>query len=342
MNTEELFDVLNNKVEPMILEAKKEAANGAEWKPPADWKRPFVETSTAKPVSIPASQVKIVEFMEEDESMGEFISTFLGPAPNQYLESLAVDVMGSYLTYSATSPLLKEFVEIAEPKATSISMFSDARVNHSELAVYVGDVPAKYLTEMPKLFLEKLEKIAKQEGIDMDRMRTILRREKRQMLNRMETSVSSVLADTVIQGEFCLRAIALTVDFLYGEKNGKELPEAFDDLKGFATLETWTAEQWAALLDKYYVSNPSITTIGKPSAKLSHELEETEKKRIEEQRKALGEEGLKKHQEKLDWAKKESDKEIPSEMLTQFPPVNVRPLTRTMLTSAQGFEVDPS
>lgn len=200
VNVEELFDVLNNKVEPMILEAKKGTAEGGEWKPPVDWKRPFVETTTANPVSIPSSQTKVVEFMEEDESMGEFITTFLGPAPNEFLESLAVDVMGAYLTYSATSPLLKEFVEIAEPKATSISIFSDSRVNHAEIAVYVGDVPAKYLTEMPKLLLDKLRKIATTEGIDMDRMRTILRREKRQMLNRMETSVSSVLADTVIQG----------------------------------------------------------------------------------------------------------------------------------------------
>lgn len=102
-----------------------------------------------------------------------------------------------------------------------------------------------------------------------------------------------------------------------------ELPEAFDELKDFATLDTWTAEQWAGLLDKYYASNPCITTIGKPSAKLSQEIEETEKKRIAEQRKELGEEGLKKHQERLDWAKKESDKPIPSEMLTLFPPVNV-------------------
>lgn len=112
-------------------------------------------------------------------------------------------------------------------------------------------------------------------------------------------------------------------DFLYGEKDGKDLPEAFDELKDFAILEKWTAEQWAALLDKWYASASSIAMIGKPSAKLAREIEESDKKRIAEQKEKFGEEGLKKLQEKLDWAQKESDKAIPPEMLTIFPPVNV-------------------
>jgi Zn-dependent M16 (insulinase) family peptidase len=63
--------------------------------------------------------------------------------------------------------------------------------------------------------------------------------------------------------------------------------------------------------------------IGKPSAKLAREIEESDKKRIAEQKEKLGEDGLKKLKEKLEWAQKESDKPIPSEMLTIFPTVKV-------------------
>lgn len=77
------------------------------------------------------------------------------------------------------------------------------------------------------------------------------------------------------------------------------------------------------LLHRYYVSAPSVTTIGKPSASLTQELEKVEKARIAKQKEDLGEEGLKKLQKELDSAKKESEKPIPPELLTSFPVTNV-------------------
>jgi hypothetical protein len=37
---------------------------------------------------------------------------------------------------------------------------------------------------------------------------------------------------------------------LYGDKDGKDLPTSFNDLEDIAALEKWTAQDWAALLDK--------------------------------------------------------------------------------------------
>jgi len=47
--------------------------------------------------------------------MGELIINFMGPAPNQFLERKALDILGTYLTSSAVAPLNKEFVEIESP-----------------------------------------------------------------------------------------------------------------------------------------------------------------------------------------------------------------------------------
>lgn len=312
VNVPELFDVLNNKVEPLILaqKAAAEANTTGTYTPPPGWKRPFVETTTAEPHTIPSSETKVVEFMEEDESMGETMSVWLGPAPTNFLDNLALDVVGTYLTHSATSPLQKEFIEIPEPLSTYIGFYTDGRVNHNELMLTASDVPKKHLETFPDLVKAKLKKIVTEEGIDMERMNSVIRREKRAMLNRTETSVSSVLSDVVIQ------------DFLYGNFDGKDLPEAFDDLRDFATVSKWTAKDWANLIDKYLVSAPSVTTIGKPSAKLSQEIETTEKERVAKQKAELGEAGLKRLQEELDAAKKESDTPIPPEILTSFPVTN--------------------
>jgi Zn-dependent M16 (insulinase) family peptidase len=300
----------------MILEQqKKDPATAGTFVPPAGWKRPFTETSTANELSIAKSSDHVVEFMEEDESSGNMMTTYLGSAPNDYVTDLALDIVTNYLSESATSPLQKEFVEIAEPLATHVGFMSEARVNKSELTLIATGVPRKLLNDMPNLIKAKLAKIVKEEGIDMERMALVLRRERRNTLDAVESRVSQSLSHGIIQ------------DFLYGEKDGKELPQIFNDLEDFSVLDKWTAQDWINLIDKYLVSRESITTIGKPSAKLSAEIEKTEKERVAEQKAKFGEDGLKKLAEELEAAKQESDKPIPEEMLTAFPATKPSDLT---------------
>lgn len=319
--------MLNSKVEPLILEQKKNAKEVI----PSDWKRPFVETPTAQPIKLTESTTQVAEFMETDESMGEVMSVWLGPQPNDYVTKTALGVLGSYLTYSATAPLRKEFVEIPEPLASSISVWPDSKVNQCELWMYAGDVPKKSLMEMADLVRAKMQRIVQEEGIDMERMAMILARERRSLLNEMELGTSNVLMETTI------------TDFLYGDKDGKDMPAAFEELTTYDTLSKWTAAQWAELLDKFYASAPSITTIGKPSAKMAKDIEESEKARVAEQREKLGEAGLKAAQAELDAAKEESDRPIPPEVLTSFPIVNPKDITwvpvETALNPAPGDKV---
>jgi Zn-dependent M16 (insulinase) family peptidase len=230
----ELFDILNNKVDPSILAKLPPNATV----PPQGWKRPFVETSTAKPLTIPTSKTEIVEFMEEDESIGDITMTFLGPPPVDYRSNLAIKLLSNYLTDSATAPLQKTFVEIPKPLCTGVGIYSEDRVNKNELQATLYDVPFKHLETLPVEVREKLAKIVNEEGIDMERMGLVIRRDKRKLLNSMESNVSGILADAVIG------------DFLYGDINGKDLPITFDDLEDYAVLEKWTAKDWSDLLDK--------------------------------------------------------------------------------------------
>lgn len=196
----ELFKILNDEVDPLILSHRANSTDGP-FNPPKDWQRPFVETSTAEPLSIAESQTKVVEFMEEDETMGEVYIVWLGAPPTDYRTNLALKLVGNYLTQSATAPLQKEFIEIPKPYTTSIGIYSEDKVNKNELQMAMFDVPTKHLNDIADLVRGKLAKIVKTEGIDMDRMGLILRRDKRKLLNYMETSVSSVLSDAVIGGK---------------------------------------------------------------------------------------------------------------------------------------------
>jgi Zn-dependent M16 (insulinase) family peptidase len=71
------------------------------------------------------------------------------------------------------------------------------------------------------------------------------------------------------------------------------------------------------------VSQPCLTTIGKPSASLSAKIEQDEKDRIAQRKADLGEDKLKAYQKALDAAKEESDRPPPEKMISDFPLTDV-------------------
>lgn len=76
-----LLEVVQNKVEPSIVE------HGQSHGPrPDGWRRPFVETASAKRDPLVSTVTKAIEFPEKDESVGELQINFRGPEPNAFLE----------------------------------------------------------------------------------------------------------------------------------------------------------------------------------------------------------------------------------------------------------------
>lgn len=94
-------------------------------------------------------------------------------------------VLTTYLTDSPIAPLNKAFVEIPEPFCTSIDLYTSNRVAVNELAFYLSDVPTEHLDGMSAKLRKVLTGIV-DEGVDMERMGMVLRREKRQTLHNFE------------------------------------------------------------------------------------------------------------------------------------------------------------
>lgn len=108
----------------------------------------------------------------------------------------ALEILGIYLTSSATAPLNKEYIEIEQPLWFVRFLFHDISLTQSsaymyfaedtcatrvDLSIYIGSVPVEHLDDFNSKLRNSFQRIAK-EGIDMKRMAMVLNREERQVL----------------------------------------------------------------------------------------------------------------------------------------------------------------
>ncbi|KAG6877636.1 hypothetical protein C0993_005345 [Termitomyces sp. T159_Od127] len=312
-----LLDIVQKQVEPSIIEH----GQGKGPHPPG-WKRPFVETPSANRPPIKEIVTKTVEFPERDESMGEITLTFLGPAPNAFLERRALEILGNYLTSSATAPLNKEYIEIEQPLCAYIYFGEDTCATRVDLAIYIGSVPVEHLDDFNSKLRNSFQRIV-QEGIDMERMAMVLNREERQLRSKLESSKGDTFSGSII------------TDFLYGAADGSDLKDSMDDIKQFDDLRKWSSESWTSLLQRYYIDTHPVIILGKPSAALAETLEKDEKVRVARQVERLGPEGLKRAADELEKAKAEHDRPIPTDMLTSFPVPDVKSISWLPVKSLQ-------
>ncbi|KAF8832423.1 hypothetical protein HHX47_DHR1001921 [Lentinula edodes] len=315
--TESLLSVVQEQVEPSLI------AHGQNRGPkPEGWKRPFLETPSAIRPPIKESIKKIIEFPEQDESVGEIIINFLGPAPNEFLERKALDVLSTYLTSSAAAPLNKEYVEIESPLCTYIYFSEDTRATRVSMPIYVGSVSTENLDTFDQKLKASFQRIVN-EGIDMERMAMVINRDERQLRSKLESAKGDTFSGTVI------------TDHLYGAEDGSELAPSMAEFDAYAAVKKWTSNQWTNLLQKYYIDPSSVVVIGRPSAALAAKLEKDEKKRLAAQVKRLGPEGIKAAAKELEEAKAEHDKPIPTEVLTQFQIPSVKSISWIPVQSVQ-------
>ncbi|CAJ0908807.1 9134_t:CDS:10 [Entrophospora sp. SA101] len=209
-------------------------------------KRPFVDSP--KPPPLKKTIKEILEFPEDDESMGH------------------VSILWKVFQ--------KEFVEIHDPLCTDINTMISDQITTTIQAMF-SNVPTKELETVSTKIFELYNRVVHKDGIDMERMNTLIKRIKLQNL------------------------------------------EIYDQLLKF------DQKNWIELLKKYYLDNPSIILLGKPSAKFAEKLSKDEEERVEKQRKDLGPENLKKLKEKLEEAKRKNDVPVPKEVMEKIPTPNV-------------------
>ncbi|CAG8678658.1 5107_t:CDS:10, partial [Funneliformis mosseae] len=267
-------------------------------------KRPFVDSP---PIPLLEKSIRDqVEFPDEDESVGQLLIVWLGPLVDEFLEIVALEVLHEYLSDSAVSVLQKEFVETEDPLCTDIDISVQPQTRTAILATFYN-VPTSELDDLADSVLEVFQRIVESEGIDMNRMKTVIRLVKLRSLNIIETNPHNYFSDLCI------------IDYVYGKETGEYLERATKDLKYYDQLSEFTEQQWIQYLKKYHLDNPNITILGRPSATLAETLAEQEKKRTEKQIENLGTDKLKELEERLEKAIKSNDVPIPSSVIENFP-----------------------
>ncbi|KAG9104560.1 hypothetical protein FRC06_001340 [Ceratobasidium sp. 370] len=336
LKTQELLHVLQTKVEPSIL-----AHGPAQGPKPPGWKRPFVETASSKQPNLKGVTKATVDFPEQDESAGEVGVSFQGPPPTEFTELKAMELLGLYLTDSPVSPLTKEFVETANPLCTYIYCDNEERATFTTQNIYFGSVPTDQLNELHGKVIKSLKKIVA-DGVDMERIRLVIKRDKLKvwisfLLSGTQSDVNNIqLKSSLESSGGDIFSNGLISEFLYGKPDGSELAETVAEMQRYATLQKWTAQQWAALLTKYWINGASVVVGARPSAELQDRLETEEKARIEAQRQTLGPEGLAKLEKELEKAKAEHDRPIPEDILTSFPVPDVSSISQIPVQSARN------
>ncbi|KAI9445287.1 Metalloenzyme, LuxS/M16 peptidase-like protein [Lactarius indigo] len=309
---------VQNKIEPSII------AHGQDKGPkPAGWNRPFLETPSARRTPIKELVEHTVEFPEKDESTGELVINFMGPRIDDLLESVALEILGTYLTSSPTAPLNKEFIEIESPICTYIYFGEESRATLCDVMIYVGSVPTEHLDTFDAKLHESFRRIAK-EGVDLDHRLRIA--DKFKFRSKVESDGGDAFSSAMIE------------NFLYGRLDGSQIEDSLDEIKDYNYV--YSVRLPFSLCDlrhvfRYFVDPKRIVVRGKPSAAVADRIEKEEKARIAKQKETLGPDGLARKARELEEAKAEHDKPIPTEILKSFPVPDVKSISWIPVQSVQ-------
>ncbi|KAF9435543.1 hypothetical protein BGZ76_006085 [Entomortierella beljakovae] len=282
-------------------------------------KRPWVDSPQAPVLSESSSHT--VTFPSEDEDMGEIAINWFGPPITDFITVQILNIIEEYLTDSAVSILMKEMVEIDDPYCTRVYFYTSGRIR-TEVRVTFDSVPTNKLEEVESKFFSILEKIEK-EGFDMNRIASVIKRQKLKLLDRYETDHMALVWPCLIH-------------FLYGKKDDSDLAGFLDDLVHFDTMATFDNATWVKYLKEYYIDSKRVTVIGKPSAAHAEKQANDETKRIEDQRARLGEEKLKQLEEELMKHRAQNDLPIPEDIFNNFPIPDVKSIEMIKVVSGRS------
>ena len=175
------------------------------------------------------SQPLVIAFPSEDESRGTISIAWRGPKYSSRSTWVQLSLLWDYLTDSAASPLQLAFVENDDPLCADIGPAHDV-FTEGYHQLWFQEVDVDVMEEAVPLFYEV---IAKQAGLaspttednmedgeaptsfDLERMRTVIRRYRRRLLEASERRPTSAIVDGIVR------------NFLYGPRAGE--PSAIRD-----------------------------------------------------------------------------------------------------------------
>jgi len=268
-----------------------------------------------------------VTFPSEDESRGTISIAWRGPHYSSRSTWTHLGLLWEYLSDSAASPLQVAFVENDDPLCAHLGPAQDIFTQgYHQLWFQEVDVDRMENDVIPLFYKVIAEQANGGDAFDLARMRTVIRRFRRRLLEASERRPTNAIVDGIVR------------NFLYGPRAGEpnaenggsatspqdEMAALHSDVDILPLLDEAEgkledASYWQGLMKEYILDRPMAVVLGKPSAAMSKEISEGEKEREAQQAKDLGEEGLECLAKTLENAMAENEQPIPDEILTSLP-----------------------
>ncbi|XP_063241639.1 uncharacterized protein C05D11.1-like [Bacillus rossius redtenbacheri] len=274
---------------------------------------------------LPMSYDFLVPYPCDEEENGMVYVAWRGPsAVRELYKMCACSILFKYLTDNSVSPLQREFVETDDPYASKVC-YSLAENSESMLYLMFENVPVAKLGDVKGRLTAVLEGLADgRERFDMKRMRAVIHRHILETLSHLENSPHDSVAFMAIG------------DMLFGSSK-EDMDRRLNPVEDLRRMETEPEQFWAQLVRTYLVEAPRVTVRGAPSLKEQLDMAESERRRVEEQRRRLGQDGLRAQADRLKAAMFENEKPMPDEMLTSVPIPGIESIN---FHSIQSFTTD--
>ncbi|CAG8533643.1 14353_t:CDS:2 [Acaulospora colombiana] len=172
-----------------------------------------------------------------------------------------------------------------------------------EVVEFPDEDETEELEDLTKEVFEVMERIVKEDGIDMERMKIVISRDRLKTLNEIENNPHNIYSEACI------------IDHMYGKEDCSDLEKAVKDLRYYDEIMNFSEEKWIEYLKRFYIDQPHVAILGHPSSEFAKKLYADEKQRIEEQCKTLGPQKLEELDRKLKDAKLANEVPIPDEII---------------------------
>lgn len=318
--------IIVGEVDPEELLDTMEKFDATVTPPEPGTKRPFVD-SPEDPI-LPNSVREFVDFPETDESFGEMQLAWIGPDITDEITNIAVSALGSYFTRQGVGKFSQEMVEVMDPLATEVYYYSNDFKN-TEIDISFSGVPTDRLEEAADTAIEIMKKAV--DDFDLGAIRDCIERQKQRFILSNEKDPSSMETGPILS-------------FIYGHPDGSTLEKFIKDVSDFDELLTWTKDQWVDLHKKYFIENPHVAVLARPSEKLYDKLTKEKSDRIESYKKNYGTEGLAKLGDRLNHAFEQNDQPIPKEVMDSFKapdPAKIKFLNSTSAKAGSAVDNGP-
>lgn len=248
-----------------------------------------------------------------------------GPAWKDFLERSVLDILGDYLTSTASSPLEKAFVHVPYPLCSEVA-FDEEPFKETMYRFRFLDVPKKRVGKIRPLFLRTLEAVYK-EGIDLQRIRSTVARLLAVFEQRLEENPEDGFTQPFVE---------------YVVNSSRPDPTILTQLWAVeATFQEYLMKQsqdfWNQKLKQYFIDLVSIEVRGIPSSALSKALEKKKTQRMKAHREALRRTGLEAHAQRLEKAKKHHNVPIPLPLIESIPQSHITDVKTFSFPSYKNF-----